>query len=1010
MGLACVCAVCLCVLVSSARLSDVEPVFTLDSESGFSAAKKAGAVAARPVKEPKLQPGRVGGNALLSGPATGYLDFPAEGVVNATQGTIEMWVSPVDWNANERAFHVFFAANAADGKGSLFLYKYFENYKHLWMYSRSDDQGSPSIKGMDITHWQVGIREWHHVAATWSGEGVMLYLDGKPAAARKSGANLPSRISGTFRIGDDEWEEAAKTVNALRTSSTLLDDILIYDKELTPAQIDSHFLGNFNASSALVAEQAQISHSIDIEHTRLSIEVKLNAPDYDDSRLQVVMRMTPAAAQAPSEQSTLRKAREELCPVKDNATRMTVPLDSLAPESFDLTVSVSHDGTPAYQLHKIIEVPPMPWLGNSLGKERCVLPPWTPLSRQGDTIFCWGREYAFDQYGLPARIVSAGENVLAAPVRLAAKDAAGNEISWAARRRSLMDLLSDVAMCQWQGGGFSFSSVDDVAASGAGSIQGASARGAISFTTAMNIEYDGLLLLDLALDDKEATADGQPLEELSVEIPLRSEHALYRHRNWMSGLLPAGKENGVVESWPFSPPFIWLGDDDRGLFWFCENSAMWPNASNGDAIQVLRQGDQVVLRLNLLKKGQKLPANWRWQCGVQATPVKPMTTRRRQIDLISGKAGVQHRIVWPTPGTMPLYGYPEAKEPEFTEYARKTNMALIPYCCLSAMSTKAPEWPLFAAYRTTLDWGSSPDVASVGGGFVVVDPKAPGYADFMTWKNHEFVAKYKLAGLYHDLVSPFNYSRSPEIADYAFLAQRDLYRRVYGMLKKCNPQSFSIAHMSGSVLTPALAYVDAYLDGEQFRGRVKKSYLDVLPLPYFRCEFSGRAFGIEPIFLPEIENDIKAADPGRFNQLTREAIMLCLLHDVTSWAWACDQLLFRKAFDTLAAFGYADAEFIRYDAPQAPLVDLPNDVLASAYRRQDGSLLLLVCNLGNEAKTWKSRMLEHRLGITPASAVSLNENDRAAPLVDGEIEVSLKAHDFAMIMLSKDMKANSKPR
>lgn len=964
-------------------LSAVEPVFKLDFENGFNAVTKQGVTAAIPCKEPKLQPGRIGGNALLSGPTTGYLDFPAEGIVNSTQGTIEMWVSPVDWSANEKAFHVFFAANAANGKGSIFLYKYYENYKQLWMYSRSEDQGAPSIKGMDITHWQTGAREWHHVAATWSAEGLMIYLDGKPAAARKSGGNLPAQLTGTFRLGDDQWEASAKTVNATRTSSTLFDDIRIYDRELTPAQIDSHFQGNFNAVSVLAPEQAQISHSIDIQRKRMTVELKLNTPDFDDSRIQVTMKMTPtAAAKTPSHEAGKQKPEGIICTVKDNAARLELPLDSLEPQSFNLAVSVALDGKTAYEINRIIGIPPMPWLGNSLGKERKVLPPWTPLSRKGDSIFCWGREYGFDKSGLPDRIVSAGKNLLAAPVRLIARDSAGQAFNL-------------------DGQGFSITGTDAVAASGTGFINGSSKLGKLSFKTAMNVEYDGLLLIDIALGGNLEKSGISALEELSLEIPLNAEYAMYRHRNWMSGLLPAAKENGIVESWQFSPPFIWFGDNDRGLFWFCDNSAMWPNSGKNDAIQVLRSGDQVILRLNLLKKGQKLPGKWLWQCGVQATPVKPMTARRRQIDLISGKAGVQHRIVWPTPGTMPLYGYPEAKEPEFSEYARKTNMALIPYTCLNALSTKTPEWPFFAAYRTGLDWGSSPDVAAVGGGFVVVDPRAPGYIDFMTWKNHEFAAKYKLAGLYHDLTSPFNYSRNPEIVDYAFLSQRDLYRRVYAMMKTLNPDSFSIAHMSGSVLTPALAYVDAYLDGEQLRGRVKDSYLEVLPLPFFRSEFSGRAFGIEPIFLPEIENDIKAANPAKFDELTREAIMLCLLHDVTAWAWACNQLLVRKTFDKLAAFGYADAAFIRYDDANAPLADLPKDVFASAYKRKDGSVLLLVCNLGKEAKTWKSKLLQQRLGINPDSAVYLSENDLKTPIANGELEISLNANNFKMIVLKK---------
>jgi hypothetical protein len=977
---ACICLPHLTVFIMQS--SAVEPVFKLDFENGFNALGRNGNIASTPYKEPKMEEGRLGGKALLSGPNTGCLDFNSAGIINPKQGAIEMWVATVDWTATEKAFHAFFAANDTKGKGSLLLYKYYDDYKNLGFHSRSENSGKPSIVAMPIISWQPGVREWHHVAITWSTEGQMLYLDGKPFASRKTAGNLPTQITGTFRLGDDDWENSAKSVNATRTSSTLLDDILIYDKELTPAQIKAHYQGNFNPAP-LIAEAAEVSHSIDLKNKKITIDLNLNAPDFDDPRLLVTMKLTPISGDNTlSQQSNKDKPEAEAtaCPVKNNTASVAVALDSLTPENFNLAVAVTLDGKPAYQFNKTIAIPAMPWLGNSLGTERIVLPPWTPLVLKENSLYCWGREYKLEKNGLPGSIVSAEKNLLAEPIRLTAKDSTGQTFNWENQT-------------------FTITSADTVAARGAGSMTGKTNLGGIDFKTTMNIEYDGLLLIDIALSEPSKNLSKQMLEELSLEIPLNSEQAIYYHRNWMSGILPEAKTNGIVDNWSFAPPFIWLGDNDRGLFWFCETSAMWPNFRNNDAIQILRRGAQVILRLNLLRKGQALPDKWAWQCGIQATPVKPMSVRRRQIDLNQGKAGKSYRILWPNPNTIPRFGYPEGKEPELTEYLQKYTEKMIPYSCLTALSAKAPEWPFFGAYRTAYDWANSPDVAACGGSFTVVDPRAPGYVDFMVWKNHEFVAKYKFAGLYHDLSSPYDYSRDQQTSVYSFLAQRALYRRNYAMMKKLNPESFIIAHMSGTVITPTLAYVDAYVDGEQFRGKVKDSYLDVLPLSIFRTEFSGKPFGIEPIFLPQIDKEVLKVNPDKYDLLTREAIMLCLLHDATSWAWGANKPLVIQAFDKLATWGYADAMFIRYDDVQAPLADLPKDVFASAYKRKNGSVLLLICNLGKEAKNWKSKLVEQRLGIAPNSAVCLTENDLNAPIVNGEIEVSLKAHDFTMIVL-----------
>jgi hypothetical protein len=975
---ACICLPHLTVFIMQS--SAVEPVFKLDFENGLNALGRNGNIVSTPYKEPKLEEGRLGGKALLSGPNTGCLDFNSEGILNPKVGTIEMWVALVDWAATEKAFHAFFAANDKKGKGSLLLYKYYEDYKNLGFHSRSENSGKPSIVAMPIISWQPGVREWHHVAITWSSEGQMLYFDGKPFASRKIAINLPAQLTGTFRLGDDDWENSAKRVNATRTSSTLLDDILIYDRELTPAQIKAHYQGNFNVAP-LIAEAAEVNHDIDLKKKQLTIDLNLNAPDFDDQRLQVSMKLSPISEGNSSSQPANRfNSEATACPVKNNTAKFAVTLESLELKKFNLTVAVTLDGKPAYQFNKTIEIPAMPWLGNSLGTERIVLPPWTPLALKENSIYCWGREYKFEKNGLPGSIVSAGKNLLAEPVRLIAKDSTGQTFNWEEQT-------------------FAITRADSVAACGSGSMTGKTNLGKIDFKTTINIEYDGLLLIDIALNDASKTLSKQILEEIALEIPLNSEQAIYYHRNWMSGILPEAKANGIVDGWPFAPPFIWLGDNDRGLFWFCETSVMWPNFRGNDAIQVLRRGAQVILRLNLLKKGQTLPDKWVWQCGIQGTPVKPMSVRRRQVDLNQGKAGKSYRIIWPNPKTIPRFGYAEGKDPELTEYLQKNSEKMIPYSCLTALSAKAQEWPFFAAYRTAFDWGNSPDVAACGGSFTVVDPRAPGYVDFMVWKNHEFVAKYKFAGLYHDLSSPFDYSRDPKTSVYAFLAQRDLYRRNYSMMKTLNPESFIIAHMSGTVLTPTLAYVDAYVDGEQFRGKVKDSYLDVLPLSIFRTEFSGKPFGIEPIFLPQIDKAISKSNPEKYDMLTRETIMLCLLHDATSWAWGANKPLVIKAFDKLATLGFADATFIRYDDVQAPLADLPKDVFASAYRLKDGSLILMICNLGKNAEKWKSTLMEKQLGFIPRIAVFTKENDREVKIAGDELEISLPAKDFTIIVL-----------
>ncbi len=88
------------------------------------------------------------------------------------------------------------------------------------------------------------------------------------------------------------------------------------------------------------------------------------------------------------------------------------------------------------------------------------------------------------------------------------------------------------------------------------------------------IEYDGMIRADLRLLPKTSNVT---IERLDLEIPLRREHARYLHTwpgQWgssgNSGALPADGYHGPLK------PFVWLGDECRGLAWFLESDRASP--------------------------------------------------------------------------------------------------------------------------------------------------------------------------------------------------------------------------------------------------------------------------------------------------------------------------------------------------------------------------------------------------------------------------------------------------
>ena len=416
-------------------------------------------------------------------------------------------------------------------------------------------------------------------------------------------------------------------------------------------------------------------------------------------------------------------------------------------------------------------------------------------------------------------------------------------------------------------------------------------------------------------------------DRLTLEIPLKAERAIYRHRwspHWtgVSGNVPA--QQGVVDSTSFVP-FAWLGDNDRGLFWFCESDEMWPNAKAKDAIELVRSANEVTLRLNLLAAGQKLPPKWKFVFGLQATPVKPIPKDWRKWRLSPGrKANLE--IVWPTPhkkASLGQFGYPEAADPQaFTQYIQglhKSGAKAIPYLCLTFMTGAGPSGNSSVSSGR---WGRPiPAFRRRAGNhtFHMVSPVGFGYADFMIWKTKNFLEAYGIDGVYHDQSHPYTSMRGrvrgglcPRWKCYPtfpILGYRDLYRRDYAVVKSLPRETFTMAHMSGKVTIPILAYDDSYLDGENFRGVVKDSYLDVVSLDAFRAEFMGRQWGLMPFFLPEFDTQHAAqVEP------TRGMMALLMLHDVSLWPIWCNVKVVNEALAALDEFGYVAADFIPYFA------------------------------------------------------------------------------------------------
>lgn len=237
------------------------------------------------------------------------------------------------------------------------------------------------------------------------------------------------------------------------------------------------------------------------------------------------------------------------------------------------------------------------WLGSQEGLSSEVLPPWTAVRAKGRAVQVWGRRYEFDGLPLPCAIRTAGASILAEPLRLAAV-VNGSAQEWKARRTTVSDRKPAVA-----------------------TVRTSAESDALELSATVRTEYDGMIRSDLVIEPREPVT----IDSLALEIPLKAEHAQYLYHfpgRWGSaynaGALP---REGFTSAFR---PFVWLGDEDRGLAWFAESDEGFFPLDADNVIDIRREGEQVLLRIRIIGAPQQVAEPLQYTFGMQATPVKPM--------------------------------------------------------------------------------------------------------------------------------------------------------------------------------------------------------------------------------------------------------------------------------------------------------------------------------------------------------------------------------------------------
>lgn len=188
------------------------------------------------------------GNALAMD-RTEECQYNMKDNLDPRQGTISLWVAPLNWKTGNKFIEVFFGAGQKDF--TIYIEKYLWS-NHLFFYM--ENQKAPGTKKVftatvlvDEKDWPTN--KWHKLDAVWDRNGMKLYVDGvlpkavewrKPEVKFDASMEFPASAWGWISI-------AKKSDEQNKISRTAFDNVRIYGRPLSAEEINANYQKEMNA-------------------------------------------------------------------------------------------------------------------------------------------------------------------------------------------------------------------------------------------------------------------------------------------------------------------------------------------------------------------------------------------------------------------------------------------------------------------------------------------------------------------------------------------------------------------------------------------------------------------------------------------------------------------------------------------------------------------------------------------------------------------------------------------
>ena len=572
----------------------------------------------------RLVPG-VRGQALLVHGGEARLELPPG--LDLSEGTIEFWLKPVDWDnltvpphkdatytyRNARPHILTLWGTPREGEGEAVP---------LVSLKLSRLKGAPPVaeeiqKYFGRPKDPIVPHKWTHVVMMW-GDGLRHYqpycqLDG-------TSIFYDDRVKSAKKADAETWQTHRPAFLTVGNGyATIVDELRVYSypfEGAEPANARASYTGEPQEplGGALVACEYRMSDGDLVATVRA-----LRSARERVHRAQLALSRPDGGAGVSA-----------AIPAFTNGMGTAVLDVGLLPEgTFPIAGTFFDEGGKAVGTFESSFVRrAIPWMDNRIGIVDTPPAPFTPVSVSGRRVTAVGREYEVGDDGNFSGIVVKGEAILAGPMHFEVVTG-GQAVTLGASSATRVE-SGDQAQASWSA---------------------ASHGGGVSIESRTSFEYDGMAKYTLRVAPE---AGPVRVERLALKIPLKADYG------WLLHALPVGgnfrgyhfsgtgalpEREGVIwdsQTWCAEKksgaekmalgnfvPMVWLGGAVRGLCWFADNDRGWVPTEEHPAITITRSEGTITLSLNFITTPFDLSEEREIVYGMLATPPKPPPENHR---------------------------------------------------------------------------------------------------------------------------------------------------------------------------------------------------------------------------------------------------------------------------------------------------------------------------------------------------------------------------------------------